>query len=166
MTSGPKRSELPVDPDVAIGARGRAVGAGWDIVLAIACGGALGSLARWGIGEALAGPRTRFPWATFLENTTGAFALGVLMVLVVDRWPSSRYVRPFLGVGVLGGYTTFSTYLADTRSLVVGDRVALAAVYLFGTLTAGVLAVWLGMALARLLLADTYRRSRHRKGAS
>jgi CrcB protein len=124
----------------------------WDILLVVAAGGAIGSLARWGLGEAFSARSGSFPWATFTENISGGFALGVLMVFVVDVWRPSRYVRPFLGVGVLGGYTTFSTYTLDTRALVVADRAPLAAVYLFGTLTAGLAAVWLGLAVARLFV--------------
>jgi len=142
----------------------RALAGRWDILLAIAAGGALGSLARWGLGEALSPARGSFPWATFLENVSGGFALGVLMVFAVDVWPPSRYVRPFLGVGVLGGFTTFSTYLLDTRTLVVADRAPLAAVYLFGTLAAGIVAVWLGIATARLLIARAIRRRQSRTG--
>jgi CrcB protein len=67
-------------------------------------------------------------------------------------------VRPFVGVGVLGGYTTFSTYTLDTRALVVADRAPLAAVYLFGTLVACLVAVWLGIALARLFITRAIRR--------
>jgi CrcB protein len=131
----------------------------WDILLVIAAGGAIGSLARWGLGEAFSGGRDgSFPWATFIENITGSFALGVLMVFVIDVWPPSRYVRPFVGVGVLGGFTTFSTYALDTRTLVVADRAPLAAVYLFGTLIAGLAAVWLGVALARLFVTRASRR--------
>ncbi len=75
-----------------------------------------------GAGRLLAGSG-RFPWATFVENVTGAFALGVLVVLAFARWPRSRYLRPFLGVGVLGGFTTFSTYALDIRiSLRTTDR--------------------------------------------
>lgn len=119
-----------------------------DVVAVVAVGGALGSLGRWALGLGL-DAWGRFPWATFVENISGGFALGILMVFVRDVWPPSRYVRPFLGVGVLGGYTTFSTYMLDTRSLVVEDRLLLAAVYLFGTLIAGLAAVWVGVALAR-----------------
>lgn len=128
----------------------------WDILLVIAVGGAVGSLARWGLGEAFSG--SSFPWATFIENVTGSFALGVLMVFVIDVWPPSRYVRPFVGVGVLGGFTTFSTYALDTRALVVDDRAPLAAAYLFGTLAAGLAGVWLGIALARLFITRAIRR--------
>jgi fluoride exporter len=123
----------------------------WDILAVIAAGGALGSLGRWSLGEALARPGTGFPWATFVENLSGAFALGLLMVFVLDVWPSSRYVRPFFGVGVLGGYTTFSAYMLDTRELVAADRLPLAVSYLFGTLAAGLVAVWAGIFIARLL---------------
>jgi CrcB protein len=75
------------------------------------------------------------------------------MVFVVGVWSPSRYVRPFLGVGVLGGFTTFSTYMLDTRGLVVADAGALAAVYLFGSVVVGPVAVWLGIATARLSTA-------------
>jgi CrcB protein len=135
----------------------------WDILSVIAAGGALGSLGRWSLGEALARPGSGFPWATFVENLSGGFALGLLMVLVLDVWPPSRYVRPFFGVGVLGGYTTFSTYLLDTRELVAADRLPVAVVYLFGTLAAGLVAVWSGILLARLLADPGTRRSRRRR---
>jgi CrcB protein len=162
---------LPVDPDVSVGRRSRtrvgsrSVGqqvrrtlrSRWDILLVIAAGGAVGSLARWGLGEAFSGGG-RFPWATFIENITGSFALGVLMVFVIDVWPPSRYVRPFVAVGVLGGFTTFSTYALDARALVVADRAPLAALYVFGTLAAGLSAVWLGIAVARMFITRASRR--------
>jgi CrcB protein len=134
---------LPVDPDVEPGASAR-----WDVLVAIALGGALGSLGRWQLGRLLAeaGP---FPWATFVENVSGSFVLGALVVLAFDRWPQSRYLRPFLGVGVLGGFTTFSTYALDVRTLVVDDRPWLAMAYLLASLAAGLVAAALGMAAAR-----------------
>jgi len=129
--------------------------AGWDILLVVAAGGALGSLARWALGQALIAPPGGFPWATFLANVSGAFAIGVLMVFVLDVWPPSRYVRPFLGVGVLGGFTTVSTYMLDTRALIAADRAPLAASYLLGTLAAGLAAVWAGILLTRLATRRT-----------
>jgi CrcB protein len=136
----------------------RTLASRWDILLVIAAGGALGSLGRWALGEAFSTGHGSFPLATFLENVSGGFALGVLMGFAIDVWPPSRYLRPFLGVGVLGGFTTFSTYMLDTRALVVADRAATAAVYLFGTLAAGIAAVWLGIAGARLLITRAIRR--------
>jgi CrcB protein len=136
-------TSLPVDPDVEPGAT-----VAWDVLLAIALGGALGSLGRWGLAELLAGTGP-FPWGTFVVNVTGSFALGALVVLAFDRWPRSRYLRPFLGVGVLGGFTTFSTYVLDVRTLVADERVGLAAAYLVATLVVGLAAAWLGMVAAR-----------------
>jgi fluoride exporter len=135
----------------------RALAARWDILAVIAVGGALGSVCRWGLGQALAAPHGGFPWATFVENVSGGFGLGVLMVFVLDVWPSSRYLRPFLGVGVLGGYTTMSTYMLDTQGLVLADRTPVAAVYLFGTLAAGLAAVWVGIFLTRLMTRHHHR---------
>jgi fluoride exporter len=160
---------MPVDPDVSVALDEvvdtrslsfhqqprRTLASRWDILLVIAAGGALGSAGRWALGQAFSTARGSFPWATFLENVSGGFALGVLMVFVVDVWSPSRYVRPFLGVGVLGGFTTFSTYMLDTRALIDAHRAPLAAVYLFGTMAAGVAFVWLGIAAPRLLIART-----------
>jgi CrcB protein len=153
---------LPVDPDVEADEDDRRLGhtatvprelgavlaERWDVLLVVAVGGALGSLGRWGLGEALAGSGS-FPWATFVENVSGSFALGVLVVVLLERWPRSRYLRPLLGVGVLGGFTTFSTYALDLRTLVAADRLALAITYLASTLLAALLAAWLGITTAR-----------------
>ena len=98
-------------------------------------------------------PPDEFPWSTLATNVAGCFAIGVLMVLVVERLSSSRLVRPFFGTGLLGGFTTFSTYAVDTRELLAAGRPAVAAAYLLGTLVLGLLAVVVGTA-------------RHRAGAA
>jgi fluoride exporter len=134
----------------------------WDVLAVIAAGGALGSLARWALGEAFPHGDGEVAWGTVLANLSGAFLLGVLMVFVLDVWRANRYVRPFLGVGVLGGYTTFSTYMLDTRDLLAAGEPAAAFGYLFGTLLAGLLAVWLGVAVARAGTAAAVRRRRRR----
>ena len=74
------------------------------------------------------------------------------MVIVVERLPSSRLVRPFFGTGVLGGFTTFSTYAVDTRALLAAGRPTLAAAYLLGTLVLGLLAVVVGLRATERLL--------------
>jgi fluoride exporter len=135
----------------------------WDVLAVIAAGGALGSLARWGVGELVPWNGEGFPWATFAENVSGAFALGVLMALLLDAWPPRRYVRPFVGVGLLGGYTTFSTYMLEALGLLAGDRVPLALAYLGGTLVTGLLAVWTGIVLARVVVRLSNRRRRRRR---
>ncbi|GAA1130545.1 CrcB family protein [Nocardioides aquiterrae] len=169
--SYPDVGDLPIDPDTS---GDRLTGtvhrlpslftSQWDVLLAISAGGALGSLARWGVGELLPWSGTEFAWGTFVENVSGGFALGVLMVFVLDVWPSQRYVRPFLGVGLLGGYTTFSTYMLDARLLLGEGQVLTAFAYLGGSLLAGLLAVWAGIASARLI-ALRPRRSRRRHPA-
>jgi CrcB protein len=122
-----------------------------DVLAFIALGGAIGSVGRWGMAQAIPHRSSAFPWATALTNVTGCFALGVLMVLALEVWPPSRYLRPFLGVGVLGGYTTFSTAMLDTRSLVAAGRPALAAGYALGTTAAGLAAVAVAVVLTRVV---------------
>lgn len=155
----PRSVDLPIDPDTAGDTLSQAghrwwsfLGSRWDVLLAISAGGALGSLARWGVGELVPWSGTDFPWATFIENVSGGFALGVLMVFVIDVWPPHRYLRPFLGVGLLGGYTTFSTYMLDARQLLAEGQVLTAFAYLGGSLLAGLVAVWAGIAVARLVV--------------
>ncbi len=137
--------ELPVDPDAteADGVHG--------VLLAVAAGGALGAGARWGLSE-LVPAAGGFPWPTLLANVSGSLLLGVLMVLVVDVYETHHLVRPFLGVGVLGGFTTFSTYALETRDLLALGEYAVAAVYLLGSVVTGLLAVWLAVATTRRLL--------------
>jgi CrcB protein len=138
-----------------------------DVLAVIAAGGAVGSLARWGLAQALPHPGDAFPWATFDANVTGCFALGVLMVFVSEVWPPSRYVRPFLGVGVLGGYTTFSTYMLDTRALLLSGRGDLAGIYVVASLVAGLTAVWVGIVGVRtLVVLARHRAERRRWGPS
>lgn len=119
---------------------------------AVAGGGAVGAVAR---SLALsAGPS---PWTTLVVNVTGCAAIGVLMVLAVDRWPDARLLRPLLGTGVLGGYTTFSTFAADVQGLVGAGRLLTAAGYLVLTPVLCLLAVTVAVALTRSLVE---RRSR------
>ena len=128
------------------------------VLVAISLGGALGSLARWGVGAALPHPSGGLPWSTFLDNIVGAFVLGGLMVLVLEVWPPTRLVRPFLGVGVLGGFTTFSTYMLDTQDLLRAGRPGTALLYLFGTLLLGLLASWSGVAVTRTAAEARHQR--------
>lgn len=126
----------------------------WDVLLVISLGGALGSLARWSAGELWPWSGDEFPWTTFAVNVTGGLALGALMVLVLDVWPRHRYLQPFLGVGLLGGWTTFSAYVLEARDLLAGGHVATAYGYLGGSVVAGLLAVWLGLLAARTFVKE------------
>lgn len=116
---------------------------------AIALGGMAGASARHGLELLWPAAAGGVPWATLVTNVSGAALLGVLMVLVVEHEVGHRLLRPFLGVGVLGGYTTFSTYTSQTTSLLEADRPALAVGYLFGTLVLALAGVALGTYLAR-----------------
>ncbi|MBW0115206.1 fluoride efflux transporter CrcB [Pseudonocardia abyssalis] len=117
---------------------------------AVAVGGAAGALGRHGLGLAFPHPAGGFPWATFAINVTGCLLLGVLIVLVTERRAAHPLVRPLLGTGVLGGYTTFSTYAVDAHQMVAAGRVLGAAAYVVGTLAAALAATWLGIRLTRL----------------
>ncbi len=117
----------------------------------IAIGGALGALARYGVELWLPTGPGRFPWGTFAINVVGCLLIGVLMVLVTDVFTGRTLLRPFLGVGVLGGFTTFSTYANEVRGLLRPGSVPVAVAYLAGTLVSALLAVLLGMVLARRL---------------
>ena len=148
---------LPVDPDVTRDADVVPPRIHGSAVAAVALGGALGSTARWAVAEALPHASGQLPWATLLTNVVGCALIGVLMVLVAERWRDQRLVRPFLGTGILGGFTTFSTYVVDTRTLVATGHAAVATAYLLGTLVAGLLAVVLGLRLTERLSGRTVR---------
>jgi fluoride exporter len=125
--------------------------------LVVALGGALGALARYGLAQGLPGRPGHFPLATFVTNVAGCFAIGVLMVAVTEIWTVHRLLRPFLGVGVLGGFTTFSTYANEVRALLQPGTIVVAAGYLAGTLICALLATLTAMWLTKA----GYERLRH-----
>ncbi|WP_169983912.1 fluoride efflux transporter CrcB [Microbispora sp. H10836] len=130
----------------------------WDVLAVIALGGGGGSVARYLVGRAFPAPPTGFPWGTFVANVTGCLAIGALMVFVLDVWPPRRYVRPFLGVGFLGGFTTFSTFAAEIVDRSSRGAWPTAGVYAASSLLAGLVAVWCGIVLARALAGLPVRR--------
>lgn len=121
----------------------------WRVLLVVAAGGMVGSLARWGLAVAFPLQSGTVPWATLGVNGLGSFLIGMLMVAVTDVWPDQQYVRPFWGVGVLGGFTTFSAYAVELRAMLAAGDTILAAAYLLGTLLLGLAAVAAGLALGR-----------------
>jgi CrcB protein len=121
------------------------------VIFAVAAGGALGALARYGLLLAWPPEPGAFPWGTFAVNVSGCLAIGVLMVLVTEVRPVHPLVRPFLGTGVLGGFTTFSAYAEEVHSLLRPEWMVVAAAYLAGTVVAALAATAAGMWLARRL---------------
>ena len=108
------------------------------LLAAVAVGGALGAVARWGLGEVF--PETSgFPWTTFGINLAGSFLLALLPAFEAVR--RSRTLALGLGPGLLGGFTTLSTYAEQSRALLADGRGALAAAYVLGTLAACLAAV-------------------------
>jgi CrcB protein len=115
----------------------------WDLVLATAIGGILGAEARYALGLALPHTAGEFPWSTVVVNATGCLLIGALMVVLLDLTSPHRLARPFLGVGVLGGYTTYSTFAVDVQRLVLAHRPFVALGYIAITIVVCVGAVWL-----------------------
>ncbi|WP_329156790.1 CrcB family protein [Streptomyces anulatus] len=119
------------------------------VLAAVAAGGALGALARYGALVLWPGGGG-FPWTVFSVNVSGCALIGVLMVLTVERGRVTHpLVRPFLGVGVLGGFTTFSTYAAGVSDLLVRQEALTALAYAAATMVAALGAVWAAAAGTR-----------------
>ena len=151
--------DLVVDPDVDLTDPIQAQDARpyrWDVLLAVAVGGVIGAEARYGLGRALPTAAGDFPWITLLINVAGCLLIGMLMVLALDVLPTHRLLRPFLGTGVLGGFTTFSTFEVDVVRLVDDHHAVTAILYVVASLTACLVAVWVGVtAAAAVLTAET-----------
>ena len=121
----------------------------FGVLGAIALGGVIGSLGRYAVGVALPHGPDAFPWATLVVNVSGAFAMGLLVAYLVDRPGVHRLARPFVGVGVLGGWTTFSALAMDAVALGAADRAQLALGYVAATFLVGTLAVAAGSAVGQ-----------------
>lgn len=122
----------------------------------IAAGGALGSAARYGLAVVLPQDAARgLPWATLAVNAVGCLLIGVLMVLTTEVFAAHRLIRPFIGVGVLGGFTTFATYSVEIRTLLDRGATALGLGYLALTVAVALGAVAVGVAGTRLACGST-----------
>jgi CrcB protein len=122
-------------------------------LLAVALGGAVGAVLRWTLGEAVP-DGSGFPWTTFGINVTGSLVLAML------PWSAAVRHRPLLalalGPGLLGGYTTLSTYAEETRALLADGATATALTYLLGTLAACLVAVSLASRLYPVAAGDEF----------
>ena len=116
---------------------------------AILAGGVIGARTRLGLVEALASKPGQWPWATFIANVVGALALGYFTTRLQERLPLSAYRRPFLGTGLCGALTTFSTLQLELLQMLDHGNGALAASYALASLTAGLLAIALTTNLVR-----------------
>lgn len=147
---GPRRSRWP---------RLRA-----DVLLVIFLGGCLGGWARYGITSAWPTTTGQFPWATLTVNVTGAFILTLVIVAAADI-VSSRYLRPLLGTGFCGAFTTFSSIVVTTDLLFAHDHPGTAVIYLAASIVAGLAAAALGLALGRAVAANRRRARENRSKA-
>ncbi|HVA04731.1 MAG TPA: fluoride efflux transporter CrcB [Acidimicrobiales bacterium] len=152
---------LPIDPDLApadsapLGAGGsagrsaRTARARASVLLAIALGAAAGAPARYGLAQVIHVAPGAFPWATFVTNISGSFLLGLFMAFVLERFPPTRYLRPFIATGFLGAYTTYSTFAVESDLLIKQGHAATGVAYAAVSLATGFAAVWAGIWIAR-----------------
>ncbi|CAN7215776.1 fluoride efflux transporter FluC [Knoellia sp. LjRoot47] len=114
------------------------------LLLGIAAGGVVGSLGRYAVGLALPHPAGSFPWSTLVVNLSGALAMGLLVAFLLGRPGAHRLARPVVGVGMLGGWTTFSAFAVDVVTLLETGHGGEAGAYVLASFLGGVLAVTLG----------------------
>lgn len=124
------------------------------MVLYVAFGGALGAVARYltalGMGRWLG---TGFPWATLTVNIVGSAIMGLLVGLMAHLWTPSAEMRAFLTVGILGGFTTFSTFSLDVAMLVERGDLGGATFYMLGSLVMSIGGLFAGLYLVRMVTA-------------
>ncbi|GAB2491861.1 hypothetical protein GCM10027187_68370 [Streptosporangium sandarakinum] len=146
----------PIDSDVDLTderQRGELSRSHHAVLAFIAAGGAAGATARYGAGLLWPTPDGSFPWTTLGVNAVGCLLIGVLMAVLAAASAAPAWVRPFLGTGVLGGFTTFSTFSVDIQGLLLGGRPGVALAYLAVTPVAALIAVTAGSRVARGLLS-------------
>jgi CrcB protein len=119
------------------------------VLAVVAVGGVLGAEARYGLNRLWPTAAGHWPLATWVENVSGAFLIGAVMVVLTELTSPHRLLRPFLGVGVLGGYTTFSTATVEVQELVRAGRPGLALAYLVASVAAALVAVTVGSVALR-----------------
>lgn len=122
--------------------------------LLVAAGGAVGALARAGLGVVLPAAEVGWPWPTFVANLSGAVLLGFLLSVLGHVTTPRWWIRPLVATGVIGGYTTFSTLSVETLELAIGARWSLALAYAVLSAIGGLVAAWTGSTAAVALRRD------------
>jgi len=120
------------------------------VVAAVAAGGALGALARYGLDRVIERRSfSVFPWSTFAINVSGCFVVGLVIGALVDRHHAPQWIRAALVVGFCGAYTTFSTFAQETLDLAEANDYALAILNVSMSVVVGLIAVFAGQQLGR-----------------
>ncbi|MEV0523683.1 fluoride efflux transporter CrcB [Streptomyces sp. NPDC050439] len=132
----------------------------WPVVAVVAVGGAIGASARYGASLIWPTAPGSFPTTTLLVNVIGCAVMGAFMAILTELRAPHRLLRPFFGTGVLGGFTTFSTYAVDIERLVEGGHAGTGLAYLGLTLLAALAAVWGAAWATRRLVVPTVVRRR------
>ncbi|MGB3633424.1 MAG: fluoride efflux transporter CrcB [Rubrobacteraceae bacterium] len=120
-------------------------------VIYVAVGGAIGASARYLVSNWMSSwLGTDFPWGTFFANISGSFLIGIVLVLV-EGGSLPAEARLLLAVGILGGYTTFSSFSYESLQLITGGAIFATFLNMFGQLALGLAFVYLGVVVGRLI---------------
>lgn len=122
----------------------------WRVLAVISAGAVAGALARYALTSAFPAPAGRFDWAVFGINVAGCFAIGIVIALAGD----ARLLRPFLATGVLGGFTTFSTYIVGIQRGLDAGAPRTALLYAAATALAALAAAWAGSMIGTALVRE------------
>ena len=126
----------------------------YAVMAAVAVGGAIGSVARYLMaGWVQSAAWDGFPYGIFMVNISGGFIMGLLVELMALKWSVSLEMRAFLTTGILGGYTTFSTFSLDSALLIQRGSYVSAATYIVGSAALSILALFAGLWAVRTLYA-------------
>ncbi len=118
-------------------------------ILLVMAGGGIGAVLRFQLGQMLPSAPQGWPWATFLANVLGGFAMGVLAAWLIRVGQAGETIRLLIGVGLLGGFTTFSAFSLDMMRMIEGGAVGLALVYALASVALALLALFAGLALTK-----------------
>lgn len=123
----------------------------WPTLAVVAAGGVAGAVARYGLTAAFPARAGGFDWAVFGINVSGCFVIGIVIVLLTESRRAHRLIRPFLATGVLGGFTTFSSYIVDIQRGLTAGAPRTALLYCAATVVAALAAAWAGVAVAKVV---------------
>ena len=129
------------------------------VLACIVIGGALGALARYGVGRVIHVPVDGFPRATFVINLSGAFALGCFLSFARERRLPVKYARPLFALGFCGAFTTFSTMAVDTVTLIKDGHALAGFAYLLSSVALGLFTCALGVGAGRVAARGASGRS-------